>query len=717
VTSGGPSSVQSVTSSGAGGLPESFTVEGVVVDPEGVPVEGALVLQGGAADGVETGPDGAFELAMTSALPGAPTVVAAKIGSRSAGLELDAVPSEPLTLVLRPIDPPDNAQGYEYGHPGVGDPTEDASTEYCGHCHTTFAAQFQGSAHARSVRDPLVQDLYAGVASALDSESECISRGGRWRPGRVPGSPSTTAPRCYVGDGVLPDLNGCGGSVGLSCDDPALPAASRPTRFGACADCHALGMNGPAGGRDLLEAQGIEYDYGNHCDACHHVREVDLDAPAGSAGRLVVQRPRERRGESIDAPLRQAMFGPYFDVPNEFMGGSPQPQFSTATFCAGCHELAQPALVPGTTLDPTRWPDGLPVHSTYSEWLDTPWADAGVPCQGCHMPPVEGLFNSVDVASADKAGITFGFARNPEQIRSHAFVGPLSDPGPARPRLIEGVVQLSLSPLVDAGSSSLEVEVELVNVSAAHAVPTGEPMRALVLLVEASACGSALAAQSGPTIDDLGGALAEGTVGVDVATSGSELTWPAGNKAASVGDVVRILRKTGEFVDYDGVGRFAGAVLAPSDKGLPVEAFVDERVVLAVGPQAITLDAPIAAQPGDRIALGQAVAGPLVDGAPSRALAGAAGLSFARVLVDEAGRRAVPHHRATDLVRDNRLRPLVPATVTLGFALPSPLPSGCSEAAIRATLLYRPMPLRLARERGWDARDTIVDEVEATTSL
>ena len=40
-----------------------------------------------------------------------------------------------------------------------------------------------------------------------------------------------------------------------------------------------------------------------------------------------------------------------------------------------------------------------------------------------------------------------------------------------------------------------------------------------------------------------------------------------------------------------------------------------------------------------------------------RVQAGQAGFAFARVLADAAGNRMVPHHRAIDVVSDNRLMP------------------------------------------------------------
>ena len=66
------------------------------------------------------------------------------------------------------------------------------------------------------------------------------------------------------------------------------------TAFGGCADCHAPGIDGALGGRDLRDATGRALDYGVHCDVCHRVDRVDLDAPAGVAGRLGLHRPSEK---------------------------------------------------------------------------------------------------------------------------------------------------------------------------------------------------------------------------------------------------------------------------------------------------------------------------------------------------------------------------------------------------------------------------------------
>ncbi|MBK9262531.1 MAG: carboxypeptidase regulatory-like domain-containing protein [Polyangiaceae bacterium] len=688
------SSTGSTSSSSSGAFPDVFTVTGIVTDGE-KPVADAIVLQGGGKPAFVTGADGTFTLEMTTTIPGTPTVVASKIGYRTGGVEFIEAPVESVEIVMHEVKPPDNTMGYTYGPPGVGDADIDNSTAVCGHCHTTIVAQFNTSAHAKATKDPLVQDLYAGTSNA--DAASCTAAGGIFRQGLVPGTAMDTKNKCYVGGGVLADLNGCGAPNDLACDDPTRPEMEKPKLFGHCADCHAAGLPGPTGGRNLLDATGTSFDHGNHCDVCHKVSDIDLEKPPGVAGRLILQRPRETVTGMPGAKLRQVMYGPLLDVPNKFMGGSYQPKFSQAIFCAGCHEQEQDALVPGTSIDPARFPSGLPTHSTYSEWSDSAWAMAGAHCQHCHMPPNDGLTNTVDTTKPEKASITNGFVRPPEEIRSHAFRGPLTGPN----RLLD--VALGMWLAAEIVGNELSVSVKLSNQGAGHAVPTGEPMRSLLLVVQANACGEKLALKGGLLLDDVAGALSRGIVGQDVTPSGNEWSWSAAAAIAKPGNVIRVIRDSGQWIDYPGIGFFANPLLGPAEKGLPLYAPVGEARIVSVMDNVLTVDESIVAEPGDIVMLGDSFNGDFADGASSLALAGAAGQSFARVLVDAAGTRLVPHYKAVDIVSDNRLPPLEPVTTSHLFELPA----GCPSASVTATALYRPVPLQLGRLRGWETRDWV----------
>lgn len=700
-----------VTTSSAGGmalLPDSFTLDGVVVDENGDPIEAAMVLQGGKRDAILMTPaDGTFSIEMTYPGYGVPGIVATKIGYRSAGTDVYVVPEAPVTLTLVSVKPTDNAS-YVYGDPGTG--VGVSSTKQCGHCHATFAQDFQQSKHRQAAKNPLVHDLYAGAAHTLSDAASCAAAGGDWLTGLAAGTTTSTS-RCYLGGGVLPDLNNtCGGAAELACDDPALPIAEQPTAFGHCADCHAPGITGVPGGRDLLETTGLAYDNGVFCDTCHKASDVDLDKPPGIGPdlRLVLRRPSEPGSAFTD--YLPVMFGPLIDVPLAFMGGSLQPKFDEAVFCAGCHQQEQAALVPGDVLDAGRWPDGLPIHTTYQEWQDGPYAAAGTPCQFCHMPPHFELVNAIDDAEIENASVPFGYPRPPEDRREHIFRGPLFEDG-NNPRLID--TALFANVVLTQNGSDLDATVHLSNIGCGHAVPTGEPMRSVVLLVtaEGTGCGT-LAPTGGMTVFDVGGAHARAVEGTDATTTGVTVDWIAGANQAQAGMVVRVVRPTATFDDYDGIGLFSGNALTPQAKGLEILTPVGEANVVSAGAGQITLDATLSVQAGDILYLGDAVPSTATDGASAAAFAGAAGYAFARVLVDAGGQRQAPHHRAVDIASDNRIPPGKSQTTTHRFDV-----TGCQDATVRARVLYRPHPLSQAKLRGWDARDYVIASGESTIAV
>ena len=677
----------------------------MVVDQDGQPLADAQVLQGGYSTEATwfTGADGRFNIQLRYAGMGTPAVIAAKEGYRNAGHEFYKLPTGEVTLQLRFVTPKDNIT-YVYGEPGDA---KAPTTAYCGHCHNTLAGQFQTSAHARATRNPKLQDLYAGVASGYSTAASCQLAGGSWQLGLVPGSAADSSPKCYLGGGVLAALNAhCGGDNQPRCDDPAAPEAAAPTAFGACADCHAPGIDGVAGGRNLHDAVGVAFENGVHCDPCHKTADIDLNKPPGVGQRLVTRRPSDGFSDLPGAKLRPVMFGSLLDVANGAMGASLQPKFAEAVFCAGCHEQQQPALIAGDMLDNNRWPGGLPVHSTFSEWQAGPYNKAGVPCQHCHMPAEYSIDSTADLATAETASITFGFTRPAEQIRAHIFRGPLAPAQPGgSPRLIDTAVATKLT--LSAVGKTLNADVTLGNVGCGHALPTGEPLRALVLLVQARCDGVPLAASGGMTLPDYVGARAQGSIGGGATVNGTALTWAEGAAQAKPGDSVRVVRFTGQYDDYNGVGFFANAALTAADKGLPIMQPVAGAEVVGVAGNVLTLSAPLALQAGDRVYLGDPLVAP-EDGDRSAAWAGAAGYAFARVTVAADQRRFVPHYEAVDLASDNRIPPASASVTHHEFTLPN----GCANASVQAWVLYRPHPYGLAEQRRWDAKDYLI----ATTS-
>ncbi|MEC7986611.1 MAG: carboxypeptidase-like regulatory domain-containing protein, partial [Myxococcota bacterium] len=415
--------------------PSAFEVTGTVIDDNGSPVSEAMVLVGGRDETmVLTDEQGYFSLWYTDIGLGEPAIVASKAGYRAQGFEFFK-PDTPITIKMREVKAPDNPE-YTFEDPGDG---FNEMEQNCSHCHTDFVADFLDSKHAGAASNPLLHDLYAGITRIYNNESDCVEAGGRWAMGLEPGTEDNAIEKCYLGGGVLPDLNPeCGQEDAPACDDPDIGEEQAPTAFGACADCHASGINGELGDRNLHDAVGLAYELGVHCDTCHKVKDVDLSQPPGYGKRLVVHRPGEPGRNTFE--WDPVYYGPLADVPNVAMGGSPQLKFNESVFCAGCHEQKQEALLPDETLDAEKWPEGLPIHSTYTEWKEGPYNQDATQCQWCHMPADTEKNNSVDISTPYNQSITFGFPREPEDIRQHIFRGPLH----GEPRLIDTALHLSL---------------------------------------------------------------------------------------------------------------------------------------------------------------------------------------------------------------------------------------------------------------------------------
>lgn len=655
-----PAAPEPETDSGAPAADEDWA-QPLTVLLDGVPVEGALVIQGGVVEGVRTDANGAATVAMDLSVIGSKSIMAAHPDARIVGVELSG-PTADLVLEMARFDRSDN-EDYVFQDPGT--PERNGSTDLCSHCHVRMVDDWYGSAHRTSASSSVVHDVYSGTAAVLDAAA-CGDAGGVWVSGRIPGGGE--GDRCRIGAGTLPDLDPACGDGDL-CDDAVA--------FGGCADCHAPGIDGQIGGRDLLHAEGIAYEAGVHCDVCHKVASVDLEAEQrGVAGALEIVRPTEPPLLSVE-DFRGLTFGPLPDVPNPRMGSAWAPDMHDGTLCAGCHELEQAALVPGAEVDLDRWPTGrIPVHSTWSEWSAGP-LEGVASCPACHMPPDPAAGNSadIDLLGASLVGWAPGWWRPPGNSHRHLFAGPRTD----------GVDMLGLAATVsvevDASAEQVTATATVRHTGPGHALPTGDPFRQLLVSVVATCDGEPLAATGGDAIPAFVGARASRPWGE------ASAPWPD----ALVGDVLRVVHHEG-WRDYDGFGPFGGR-FTPSEKGLPDARVAGHAVVVATSATGeLTLDRPL--PEGDEVHLAR----------PGELSAGAAGFAFARVLADGEGKRMVPHHAAVDVVSDNRLLPGQPATTSHVF-------EGCASPTVRATVLYRAYPAALARERGWANPDRVVAEV------
>jgi hypothetical protein len=130
---------------------------------------------------------------------------------------------------------------------------------------------------------------------------------------------------------------------------------------------------------------------------------------------------------------------------------------------------------------------------------------------------------------------------------------------------------------------------------------------------------------------------------------------------------------------------------------------VGQSTIVAVNGDQVQLDVPLPV--GDLALRGRPDYFASNDPLTAAAVAGAPGFAFARVLADDAGELMVPHHRAVDVISDNRILPQQEWSSTHVFA------SACADPIVDAVLVHRAYPVKLADERGWTNTQQVMVEV------
>jgi hypothetical protein len=243
-----------------------------------------------------------------------------------------------------------------------------------------------------------------------------------------------------------------------------------PATAGVCASCHAPG----AGIDDYLAANMNltrgEITAGIHCDYCHKVGGVYLDPASGS---VYANAPGAQSQRMLRPPPgEQIFFGPFDDIhdPDTYL-----PLISESAFCAPCHQFS-------------FW--GTPIYESFTEWLASPYAQQGITCQDCHMPP-----NGDTHFALPEVG---GLPHPPESIPAHL------QPGAADVDLLQETASLSLE--AEQIFGQLQVTVTITNTGAGHHVPTDFPGRQLILEIGASdESGQSLTQIGGPVVPEWGG--------------------------------------------------------------------------------------------------------------------------------------------------------------------------------------------------------------------
>ncbi len=208
-----------------------------------------------------------------------------------------------------------------------------------------------------------------------------------------------------------------------------------PSARRACLNCHS-----PLGTEvgDLTLTRKVSWE-GITCDYCHSIRSVTFEDGVPKAS---VQLSKVKSGPSKDSvsPAHGVTFSSVH---------------TSSLVCASCHEYKNP--------------QGFAVITTYSEWKNSSYGKDEKTCQSCHMYSVKG--NVVDPR----------VKRSPEQINLHEM------PGSRSVEQLNKAITASMSTSRQAGK--VTVAVRISNSGAGHAVPTGSPMRRVILEVCAIAYG------------------------------------------------------------------------------------------------------------------------------------------------------------------------------------------------------------------------------------
>jgi Cytochrome c554 and c-prime len=207
--------------------------------------------------------------------------------------------------------------------------------------------------------------------------------------------------------------------------------------FGAQARKVCLGCHSPTvkttGDWSLVRKVSWE---GITCDYCHSIRNVTMTGPNPKA---VVEYSNVKAGpwKGVTSPVHGTIYSPLHTSP---------------LLCATCHQYRN-AL-------------GFPVLTTYTEWEKGRYAAEHEGCQSCHMYRVEG--NVVDPRVKETSS---------QQINLHQM------PGSHSLTQLNKAIRGQL--LVTHEGGELHVEVDVTNQGAGHMVPTGSPLRKLILQVRA----------------------------------------------------------------------------------------------------------------------------------------------------------------------------------------------------------------------------------------
>ena len=194
-----------------------------------------------------------------------------------------------------------------------------------------------------------------------------------------------------------------------------------------CLNCHApvVMINGDYDLKQDVTKEGLT------CHFCHSIVDANPEAPASSNDRFTLD-----VGKGIRTPNQ--------DGKNDYHTHISSPIHGKSELCAGCHEFSA---------------NGIKIMSTYTEWLNGPYAAKGVQCQTCHMP---------------KQKLGAGRTSSKKEVFSHYLAGGHSI------MQVKKAVKVSIDGIT-RGKDRVIVDLIVENSGSGHYVPTGIPTRKLIL--------------------------------------------------------------------------------------------------------------------------------------------------------------------------------------------------------------------------------------------
>ncbi len=197
-----------------------------------------------------------------------------------------------------------------------------------------------------------------------------------------------------------------------------------------CLRCHA-----PA----LLQAQDARWERkvsweGVTCDFCHSVRGVRADPKA-----------------PFVLDVGQVKSGPLRDVQSTAHVARYAETFSSASLCNPCHQFTND--------------HGLEVLSTFNEWQASSYPSRSVTCQSCHMRSTSGKTVDPKVKRVASSSV------NLHEMPGGHSVNELN-------RALQAVISS------ERHGNTLDVTVQVTNRGAGHRLPTGSPLRTIVMVVQ-----------------------------------------------------------------------------------------------------------------------------------------------------------------------------------------------------------------------------------------